>query len=113
MREFEKILENHGRQLSIIRPDGTQTDTYGFIQPVINTSSAGNSRYSEVTPLGEKDMCRYRCFLPADAQISDIYRTQIICAEDKFNILRAEEIYIMGKVSHVEAVLIRRAADDD
>ena len=113
MTEFKHILQCHGQKISIIYPDGEQIETYGFIQPMMSTSSAGNDKYSQMTPLGEKNISGFYCFLPADVEITDIFRTEIVCNTEKFSIIKCEKIFAMGKADHIEAVLMRKAGKAD
>ena len=96
MTNFARILEVYGENVKI---DG-ENKTKVFIQPAVNSGNYKN------THLGTVNIGDYYIFAPA---ASNLEKGMTVFAEDaEFEVVRAEKLHIMGKVSHIEGVLRRK-----
>lgn len=102
MTTFSGILERYGDEISLYAPDGTATDTKGFVQPVMHRTA--EKTFSQETRLGMRDRSRYYGFIPAGSGECEY----LICDGAAYDVVKSESYKVAGEVSHIELLLEKR-----
>ena len=110
MTAFTQIIKKYGDIATVHSPDGDKTLKV-FLQPIL-TDRAVKS-WKTVTPLGQVDSARFRCFFPPDVVLDKYEQLWVECMGRKLDFVRAEPYRIGGRTSHWEAVLRVREEDGE
>lgn len=101
MNTFGRILEKYGED-TVIEFGETKINAKTFVQPIVKS---GETR---VTHLGKVNVGEFYWFVPGYIDLDTQQKITVTTADGTFDVRRAEKFRAMGRVSHWEAVLVRR-----
>lgn len=107
MTVFSMLVERYGDDATLHKGDETFAARI-FLQPVM--TRAQDRRFSQMTPLGERDRGRFYAFLSA----GEWEELEYICHRGtEYTVLRMERYRVHGETSHLELLLEKREEEYD
>ena len=109
MREMiDAILHQYGSALTVQRPDGTEKELRGFVQPV--TSSGWQNMKKVIHPLGQLPTGQYVYIGPSDGMLGE--DDLVVCMGETYRVLRCEALSLADEVLYTWGLLKKAGGED-